>query len=50
MDTTGTGTQGSGLKGSLEDNVLGEAIDRSVAAAKSKAEQRYDEVRESARS
>ena len=34
----------------LEDNVLGEARDRSVDAAKSTAARKYDEVRESARS
>lgn len=34
----------------IEDDVLGEASDRSVAAAKSKAASKYDEVRESARS
>lgn len=33
-----------------EDNMFGEARDRSVEAAKSKAESTYDEVRESARS
>lgn len=31
----------------LEDDMFGEASDRSIAAAKSKAEEKYDEVRES---
>lgn len=34
----------------IEDDMLGEARDRSVDAAKSKAASKYDEVRESARS
>lgn len=34
----------------MEDDMLGEARDRSVNAAKSKAASKYDEVRESARS
>ncbi len=34
----------------MEDDMLGEARDRSVDAAKSKAVKKYDEVRESARS
>ncbi|MDO8862452.1 DUF3618 domain-containing protein [Haliea sp. E1-2-M8] len=34
----------------MEDNMLGEARDRSVEAAKSEAVNKYDEVRESARS
>jgi hypothetical protein len=34
----------------IEDEMLGEARDRSVDAAKSKAATKYDELRESARS
>jgi hypothetical protein len=33
----------------MEDDMIGEASDRSVGAAKSAAVEKYDEVRESAR-